>query len=189
MIISYFGQNCFRIQSGEKNILIDPINNKLKGDIILKTIVPANLILPLPQNEIAFAGEYDISNIEIYGFQLEKESTEKFIKTIFKVVWEDTKFVFLGPLSQIPEGDFLDEIEEPDILFIPSSGKPFIKAEEAFKLIKTLEPKIIIPSFVNNESKEFFKNFSQKLDPQEKFVFKKKDILNKNKEIILLKSL
>ncbi|MCS6789003.1 MAG: MBL fold metallo-hydrolase [Patescibacteria group bacterium] len=189
MIVNYFGQNCFRLQSGEKSILIDPINNRLKGDIILKTIIPTNLPLPLLNNEIVFAGEYDIQDIEIYGFQLEKESTEKFIKTVFKIIWEDIKFVFLGPLAEMPDGDFLDDIEEPDILFIPSSGKPFIKVEDAVKLIKTLEPKIIIPSFIDDGSKEFFKNLSQKPQQEEKFVFKKKDILNKNKEVVFLKSL
>jgi L-ascorbate metabolism protein UlaG (beta-lactamase superfamily) len=189
MIINYFGQNCFRLQSGDKSILTDPINNRLKADIVLRTIIPSNLTLPLLPNEIGFAGEYDINNIEIYGFQVEKESTEKFIKTIFSVLWEDIKFVFLGPIAQIPEGDFLDDISEPDILFIPASGKPFIKPEEAIKLIKILEPKIIIPSFIEAEPKEFFKILGQKPSAEEKFVFKKKDIVNKAKELIFLKQL
>ncbi|MGB9608773.1 MAG: MBL fold metallo-hydrolase [Minisyncoccia bacterium] len=189
MIINYFGQNCFRLQSGEKSILVDPINNRLKADIILRTIIPSNLSLPLPPNEIVFAGEYDISGIEIYGFQVDQESTEKFIKTIFEIIWEEIKLVFLGPISNLPEGDFLDDISEPDILFIPSSGKPLIKPEEAVKLIKTLEPKIIIPTFADSEPKEFFKILGQKPELQEKFVFKKKDILNKTKEIVFLKTL
>lgn len=189
MIINYFGQNCFRLQSGEKSILTDPVNNRLKADIILRTIIPSNLTLPLPANEISFAGEYDINNIEIYGFQIEKESTEKFIKTTFLVLWEDIKFVFLGPIAEFPEGDFLDDISEPDVLFIPASGKPFINPEEAQKLIKILEPKIIIPAFIENEPKEFFKILGQKPNPEEKFVFKKKDILNKTKEIVFLKQI
>jgi len=188
MIINYFGQGCFKLQSGEKSVLVDPINNRLKADIILRTISPVNLALPLPQNESAFAGEYDISGIEIYGFQVEKESTDKFIKTIFLVNWEGIRFVFLGPISTQPEGEFLDDISEPDILFIPASGKPFLKPEDAQKLIKNLEPKIIIPSFISEEPKEFLKLIGQKPQKQEKFVFKKKDIENKSKEVIILEA-
>jgi L-ascorbate metabolism protein UlaG (beta-lactamase superfamily) len=188
MIVNYFGQGCFRLQSGEKSILVDPINNRLKSDIILRTISPVNLALPLPPNEFAFAGEYDVSSIEIYGFQLEKESTDKFIKTIFLVNWEDMRFVFLGPIASYPEGDFLDDISEPDVLFIPASGKPFFKPEDAQKLIKNLEPKIVVPSFISEEPKEFFKLIGQKPQKQEKFVFKKKDIENKSKETIFLEA-
>jgi len=188
MIINYFGQGCFRLQSGEKSVLVDPINNRLKADIILRTISPVNLALPLPQNEFAFAGEYDISGIEIYGFQVEKESTDKFIKTIFLVNWEGIRFVFLGPIASQPEGEFLDDISEPDVLFIPASGKPFLKPEDAQKLIKNLEPKIIIPSFISEEPKEFLKLIGQKPQKQEKFVFKKKDIENKSKEVIILEA-
>jgi len=110
MIINYFGQGCFKLQSGEKSILVDPINNGLKADIILRTISPTNLVLPLPQNEFAFAGEYDISGIEIYGFQIEKESTDKFIKTIFLVNWEKMLFVFLGLIANLIEGDFFNSV-------------------------------------------------------------------------------
>jgi L-ascorbate metabolism protein UlaG (beta-lactamase superfamily) len=188
MIVNYFGQGCFKLQSGEKSILIDPINNRLKADIILRTISPVNLAMPLSQNEFAFAGEYDISGIEIYGFQVEKESTDKFIKTIFLVNWEGIRFVFLGPISTQPEGEFLDDISEPDVLFIPASGKPFLKPEDAQKLIKNLEPKIIIPSFISEEPKEFLKLIGQKPQKQEKFVFKKKDVENKSKEVIILEA-
>jgi hypothetical protein len=189
MVINYFGGNCFRLQSGEGSILFDPINNRLKADIVLRTIAPSNLALPLEPNEIAFAGEYEISGIEIYGFEVEKESTNKFIKTIFEIFWDDLKIVNLGPLAQIPEGDFLDDISNPDVLFLPVGKKPVLKPEEAVKIVKKLEPKIIIPSFVHENTKEFLKILGQKGDPEEKFVFKKKDIENKVKEVVLLKAI
>lgn len=188
MIINYFGQNCFRLQSGEKSILVDPISQRLKADIVLRTIIPTNFSLSLPPNEFAFAGEYEAGGIEIYGFQVESESTDKFVKTIFMVFWEDIKFVFLGPISKILEEDFIDEISAPDVLFIPASGKPFIREEEGVKLIKILEPRIIIPSFFEREPKEFFKLLSQKPQAQEKFVFKKKDIISKTKELVFLEA-
>jgi len=38
MVINYFGNGCFRLQSGETSILVNPENNRLKADIILKTL-------------------------------------------------------------------------------------------------------------------------------------------------------
>lgn len=188
MIINYFGQNCFRLQSGEKSVLFDPINNRLKADIILRTIAPTNLVLPLPPNEIAFAGEYEIFGIDIFGFQVDNESTNKFIKTIFEIFWDDLKIVNLGPIADIPQGEFLDDISGPDILFLPIGEKQLLKPEIAAKIVKTLEPKIIIPSFVDGNTKEFLKILGQKVESQEKFVFKKKDIENKVKEVVLLRA-
>jgi L-ascorbate metabolism protein UlaG (beta-lactamase superfamily) len=89
----------------------------------------------------------------------------------------------------MPEGDFLDDISNPDVLFLPVGEKPVLKPEEAVKIVKKLEPKIIIPSFVHENTKEFLKILGQKRDPEEKFVFKKKDIENKVKEVVLLKAI
>lgn len=187
MIINYFGQNCFRVQSGEKTILIDPLNNRLKANFILRTIIPTNIVLSQESTTFIFAGEYEVGGINVCGF--EAESTDKFIKTIFKIEWEDTSFVFLGPISKSPTSEFLEEITQTDILFIPASGKPFLKEEEAVKLIKIIEPKIIIPAFIDNkEPKEFFKFLGQKPKLEEKLVFRKKDILSKTKEIVWLEA-
>ncbi len=190
MIINYFGENCFKLQSGDKTILFDPISNRLKADIVLRTIISSNLVLPLQQNEFAFSGEYEVSGIEIYGYEVEQESTDKFIKTIFQVFWDELNIVNLGPISEIPQGDFLDDITSPDVLFIPAGQKPLLKPENAAKLVKTLEPKIIIPSFTDGNTKEFLKILGIKnIEEQEKFVFKKKDIADKLNEVVLLKKL
>jgi hypothetical protein len=35
MVVNYFGNGCFRLQSGETSILLDPENNRLKADIFI----------------------------------------------------------------------------------------------------------------------------------------------------------
>src|ERR1700722_12940684 len=103
MVINFFGNGCFRLQSGETSILLNPENNRLKADVILKTIAPTETELLTEVEEsptISFPGEYEVKGIEIVGFPIGNESTEKFLKTAYSIIWEEMKFVFLGHPSQ-----------------------------------------------------------------------------------------
>lgn len=208
MIISYYGEGCFKVVSGEKNILVDPIiassgltAPRFKTDIIIKTLTSLPVInQPTDQSinqQIYGAGEYDITGIKISGIALLKESSKEFLKTIYLVETESIKMCFLGHISQPPEPDILEQLEEIDILFIPAGGKPFIEQKTAAKLIKQIEPKIVVPTFfkvpglkrqtadlkifleeTNNNSKEL----------QEKLTIKRKDLdAIKKTEIAALK--
>ena len=72
MIVNYFGDGCFRLQSGELSLLVNPTNNRLKADVVLKTLAAPDGV-PLSGAEIAFPGEYEIKGIEIHGLPMEKE--------------------------------------------------------------------------------------------------------------------
>src|ERR1700734_3126105 len=97
MVVTYFGNGSFRLQSGETSILLDPENNRLKADVILRTLVPTGSDSEKTEESdaISFPGEYEIKGIEIIGFPIASESTEKFLKTAYAVIWEEMKFVFL----------------------------------------------------------------------------------------------
>lgn len=85
MIITFYGEGCFKIQSGDITILTDPLDDKtgltaprFKSDIILKTLTP----LPFPRSSILNSqfsisgpGEYNIKDVNITGFALPKESS------------------------------------------------------------------------------------------------------------------
>ena len=79
MIINWYGEGCFKVQTGGLVLLTDPFLSQTgltpprgKFDIVLKTLIP----LPLSQQEnkeekvILGAGEYEIKGIEIKGFSL-----------------------------------------------------------------------------------------------------------------------
>lgn len=210
MIITFYGEGCFKIQSGDFIVLTDPFDNKtglaaprLKPDIVLKTLTP----LPFPQSSIlnpqfsiSGPGEYNIKNINIAGFGLPKESTEKFLKTIYLVKIEGVNLCFLGHISEILEPTILERLGEIDILFIPAGGEPFINQKTAAKIIKQIEPKIVIPSFYKIPSLKrhacglsaFLEEFNgekiKQKETQEKLTIKKKDLGEiKKTEIIALK--
>ncbi|MFH1246624.1 MAG: MBL fold metallo-hydrolase [Candidatus Liptonbacteria bacterium] len=185
MVIQYFGEECFRLQSGELSILVNPSSNRLKGDVVLKTIAATDAVPE--QDEFIFPGEYETRGIEMHGFQVEQESTATFVKTVFEVIWEGMKFVFLGHISKSIEGEWLDNLAEPDILFVPTGDSHFIDPHEAAKLIKQIEPAVIIPSY-RKKPEEFLKAMGEKGEALERLVIKKKDLLDKKLQVIVLET-
>lgn len=194
MVVNYFGDGSFRLQSGETSILLDPENTRLKADIVLRTITPAEAgmktSVPADLTEeptFAFSGEYEKKGIEIVGFPIIAESTEKFLKTAYIVTWEEMKFVFLGHLSAPIDAALVEEFAEPDVLILPIGGGHFLEPNVAANLAKQLEAKIIIPSFYKSPD-EFLKALGKKIDAVEKFVFKPKDITGDKDRPVVLKA-
>jgi hypothetical protein len=205
MVISFYGEGCFKIstrggsakggQSGDLAILTDPFESssglappRFKADIVLKTLTPlpiAQYSTLATQHFISGPGEYDLKGVKIFGLGLEKESSDKYIKTAYLAEVEDLKLCFLGHLSEAPQPEIAEQLEEIDILFIPAGGKPFISQEAAVRLIKQIEPKIAIPSFFKlpglkrqaSDLKNFLEEANHKRagEKQEKLTIKKKD--------------
>ena len=212
MIITFYGEGCFKLQNGDFIVLTDPIDNKtgltpprFKADIVLKTITPITEVSSqrseVSSQFIYGPGEYNIKDINITGFLLAKESTEKFFKTIYLLEWEGIKLCFLGHISEMPEADILEHLQEVDILFIPAGGQPFLNQKIAIKIIKQLQPKIVIPAFFKIPSlkrpadkiEKFLEEFNgtktKEITTQEKLVIKKKDLATiKKTQIIILKT-
>lgn len=189
MVVNYLGNGSFKLQSGSISLLVDPESNRFKADVTLRTLVPADLwraSLAAPQ-EISFAGEYEIKGIEIRGFPVPEESAEKFLKTIYLVRWEDIKLAFLGHVSRPLSPDTVEELDEPDILFLPAGGGHFLAPEAAAKLAKQIEPSFIIPSFYKNPA-DFLRAMGQKAEPEEKLVVKKKDLEGVKNKVVVLKA-
>jgi L-ascorbate metabolism protein UlaG (beta-lactamase superfamily) len=192
MVINYFGNGCFRLQSGDTSVLVNPENNRLKADVTLKTLAAtapdaAGGAEPGDELVISFAGEYEEKEIEIVGFPIAEESTEKFLKTAYAVLWEGMKFVFLGHLSKPMDATLMEEFSEPDVLFLPVGGGHFLEPEVAAKIAKQLEARVVIPSFYKDPA-EFLKAFGKKGEEMDKFVFKQKDIVADRGRVMILKA-
>ncbi len=207
MTITWYGEGCFKIQSGDLTILTDPFSNstgltppRLKADIVMKTITP----FP-PQEEenggthfIYGAGEYNLKGINVLGLSLPQESTDKYLKTAYLAEIENLNLLFLGHISAQVEPGPLERIEEADILFLPGGGKPFIDQKSAVKIVKALEPRIVIPSFFkiaglkrqSSDVKNFLEEFGFKhVKEQDRLTVKRRDVSEiKSTEIIVLQA-
>jgi L-ascorbate metabolism protein UlaG (beta-lactamase superfamily) len=189
MVINYFGNGCFRLQSGETSILVNPENNRLKADVILKTLTSTDSEALSEDSEvttISFPGEYEVKGIEISGFPIAGESTDKFLKTTYAVTWEEMKFVFLGHLSKPIDATLMEVFSDPDVLILPIGGGHYLEAEVAAKIAKQLEARIIIPSFYKTPD-EFLKSLGKKVEVVDKLVFKQKDIQGEKGRPVVLK--
>ncbi|MEK7590331.1 MAG: MBL fold metallo-hydrolase [Patescibacteria group bacterium] len=176
MIITSHGDGYFKIQSGGLAIVIDPLDNRMKADAILKTktplpLQPAQPLIPT----MSGPGEYEFQEIEISGFPVNANAKSKILETIYKIKAEDISLVFLGNPEKLPETEIIEKIGDVDIIFAPP---------ESAKFIKQLEPKIIIASYFKN-SGDAEKEFEHKITVQEKLTIKKKDIGDKIQLIMI----
>ena len=123
--------------------------------------------------------------------------TDKILKTVYVVVLEDIKLCFLGHLAEVPSPAIMERLEDIDILFIPGSGSPYIDQKKVAKLVKQIQPKILIPTAFKipglkrpaEDLKIFLEELDQKdIEPQDKLTIKKKDLITiKPTQITILK--
>jgi len=197
MIITWHGEGCFRIQNGSTSVLVDPPREgsgaaqpRFQTDILIKTITA----WPAPA-ESAFkaasvvrgAGEYDIAGITIRGFELPGESTKNFFKTVYVLGWDEVSIGLLGHCTGPLPPAVVEHFEDCDVLIAPAGGEPFADVDVMVKLIKQLNPKIFIPSFLKApgvkrsgaiDARQCGERFNGgAMEEMDKFVFKKKDLV------------
>jgi len=208
MTINWYGEGCFKIQEGDVVIMVDPVESstglsapRFKSDIVIKTIMPGltpDTKKPIggtdgESNVVGGPGEYEIKNISILGWALTKDSSEGFLKSVYRIKTDDLTIGLLGHLSDFNEPEILEELGSIDILIIPGGGKPFIDQAAAAKLIRQIEPKIVIPSFIKTpglkrsaaDESDLLKELGQKAEPVEKLSIKKKDLSDKMSVVVL----
>ncbi len=207
MIITYFGKQFFKIQQGEMVLAFNPVSKSSKTGIsahfgtdiaLITTNHPDyNGIEQLSHGErepfvITGPGDYEIKEIFIKGVLSDALiGSKKYINTIYLFDVDGINIAFLGALS---DSEFSKEsreaINSPDILFIPVGGKGMLDAKASAKLASSLEPKLIIPmDYDESALKAFLKELGEeKAEVVDKLTLKKKDLDNKEGEVIVLRA-
>ncbi len=178
MIISWFGQSCFRIESKEGSILIDPFSKeiglrapKIKDDIVLIThqhYDHNNLESATPEAFIIDGpGEYERKGIHVQGilsYHDAVQGAERGLNTIYKIKADELSVCHLGDLGHKPTDAQVEDIGDVDILMIPVGGTYTIDAKTATEIISQIEPKIVIPMHYR------IPGLTVELDGAEKFI-------------------
>lgn len=183
MIITTIGEGAFRLQSGERAILIDPANNRQKGDITLVTSSKTDRVEGDP-SDVRLPGEYEFGGIEVRGWQ--RGFTNGTVQTYYLVIWDDIGIAFIGAEGPLPDPSSLEELErfQPEVVLLPMKTKE--QAEWSAALVKQLEPSVVIPSVYDNV-KTIAQAFGTATPaPEEKFTFKKKDLAGHDQALIIL---
>jgi len=93
-------------------------------------------------------GEYSVGGADIKGlstFHDEREGGERGPNVVYIIEAEDIRLVHLGDLGHLPTEAQIQKIDGVDVLMIPVGGIYTVSPKDAVKIIKQLEPKVVIP--------------------------------------------
>jgi len=213
MVITWYGQSCFKIQSGEIVVFTDPFDKSIgltpprgQADIVTvshnhpdhnnrESLSGSPLLIEGP-------GEYEAKGVNVKGvfaYHDDKEGRERGIVTIYVIEIEGIKICHLGDLGQKKLTDEqLEQIDEADILMIPVGGTATLDGEQAVEVINQIEPRIVIPmhykipgltlGFKPEGVEEFLKEMGVgKKEAVEKLTLKKKDLPPEDMEVVVMK--
>ncbi|MEK7612006.1 MAG: MBL fold metallo-hydrolase [Patescibacteria group bacterium] len=200
MIITWYGEGCFKIQSGQLTIALDSLHDdsgltapRFKPNIAIQTETP----YPIPYetgrefDSVLGPGEYEIQGVAISGFADGENAATA--KTIYTVVLEDIKIGILGGLTEPLRPDAQEGLAGSEILIVPAGDEPHISIEAVAKIIKQINPRIIIPAFFKIKDlkrkagtiEEFVKEIGRESSKEEKLVIKKKDLPEHPRIVVL----
>jgi hypothetical protein len=208
MIITYQGVEFFKVQFGDTILAFNPISkdSKFKNTRFFADVALVSANHPdfngaenLSYNGkdplvISGPGEYETKGVFIKGFQSKTHygKSEK-INTVYTIILEGMTLCFLGALSDEKlSPEFMEAIEDIDILFLPVGGDGVLDAAKANRIAVSLEPKIIIPMHygdvgIDGALKKFLKEAGEEgVKPVDKLTIKKKDLEGKEGEVIVL---
>lgn len=164
MDFQYHGANCISINSKKFRIVIDDNLADLgkksvlkNGDIVLYTgphSIPA-IESPFIVNH---PGEYEVSDVFIYGIAARGHMDEPGKKeaTIFKILADDVRIGVLGHVYPELTEKQLEQLGTIDVLFVPVGGNGYtVDPVGAIKLIKKIEPKVVIPTHYDDSGLSF----------------------------------
>lgn len=167
MIITWFGQACFKIQGQNSTLVTDPFDKsyglkvpRLASDIVttshghndhnntkvVKGISDTNPFI------IDGPGEYEVKNILVQGirsFHDDKEGAERGSNIIYRIEIDGVSIAHLGDLGHSLANGQIEKLEGIDILMIPVGGTYTINAKQSTEVISQLEPRIVIPMHYN----------------------------------------
>jgi len=201
MEIQFYGANCVRLTTKKAAVVIDDNEGTVAkaGDIALFTgahgIPKAAVKVIIEQ-----PGEYEVSDTSIQGIAARGHMDEPggISTTMFKIIGEDVRVAVLGHVYPELNDDQLEALGTVDVLIVPVGGSGYtLDAVGALKIIKKIEPKIIIPTHYADKGvkyevpqaslKDVLKELS--MEPKEtvpKLKLKGGELLGESNQLIIL---
>ena len=211
MVITWYGQSCFKIQSGDLVIVVDPFSKdigltppRFRADIALVSHQhhDHNNVESISGEPFTIIGpgEYEVKGAYIHGietFHDAKSGKERGLNTMYLIEVEGIRVLHIGDYGEEVARDsrFLEEVGEVDILMVPVGGTYTIDGESAARFTKDIEPKYVIPMHYKvpgitvslADNSQFLKEMgARNVEPQEKLTIKKKDMAEDEKTSVVV---
>jgi L-ascorbate metabolism protein UlaG (beta-lactamase superfamily) len=160
MDIQFHGANCVTLSTKQAKIVVDDNLAEIGGKAVIKAGDIALFTQPHDENidaaKIAFAhpGEYEVSGVSIYGIAARSHMDEEGKKTavMYKLLIDDLKVLVTGHVYPELSDMQLETIGMVDIMIVPVGGNGYtLDSVGALKLIKKIEPKLVIPTHYDDE--------------------------------------
>jgi len=203
MVITHHGGQCFKVAFGSTTLAFDPISKKSSLSPVKFGADVALISMNHPDfngvAEVTFGtkepfvidgpGEYEVGDVTVrgYGVKTIYDKQDRY-NTIYQVMLEGMNILFLGALSSAEiDPKILSELGDVDILFIPVGDGEVLGASAASKLATKFEAHLIIPMHYDKKSLDaFIKEEGGNGAPLDKLTIKKKDVLMKEGEVVVL---
>lgn len=181
MEIVYFGHSAFRLSSKTVSVVMDPFDPQFVGlrfPKVASTVVTvshshadharADLVSGV-KKVLSEPGEYEIEGVSFIGissYHDQDQGAKRGPNTIFVVEIDNIKIVHLGDLGHELSENTQNAIGAVDVLMVPVGGEYTLGPQEAADLVRSIEPRIVIPMHFQVEGlAENLKTKLQKVDP------------------------
>jgi L-ascorbate metabolism protein UlaG (beta-lactamase superfamily) len=164
MDVQFYGANCLVITAKHARVVIDDNLAELgaksvakESDIALFTTAhglpaqPAKIVIDQP-------GEFEVASVSIYGIAARAHMDEEKQRsaTMYKLVIEDMSVLITGHVYPELSDAQLESIGMIDVMFVPVGGNGYtLDSIGALKLIKKIEPKVIVPTHYSDDKLNF----------------------------------
>jgi L-ascorbate metabolism protein UlaG (beta-lactamase superfamily) len=159
MEITWNGYACFRLKGKNATVITDPFPPDLGYTLEKQSAQIVTVSHNHPNHSFSQAvggepkvvsrpGEFEIGGVLIIGLATYHDDEKGSVlgkNNVFAIEVDDVNICHLGDLGHALSANQIEELGNIDVLLIPVGGGSTISATQAAALVRTLEPKIVIP--------------------------------------------
>ncbi|MBR3305245.1 MAG: MBL fold metallo-hydrolase [Christensenellaceae bacterium] len=160
MKIKWIAHSCFVIELKDtRKITFDPFDSSIGYECPMITADIACITHDhFDHNEVSKLspgctvlsgpGKYEFDGVTVTGihtFHDKEHGALRGDNTVYVIEADGMRLVHFGDIGEIPDESFFKELGKVDIALIPVGGVYTIDGDEAYELVKIIEPNIVIP--------------------------------------------
>lgn len=163
MEFQFHGANCISVKYKDTRLVIDDNLIELGAKSVIKPDDVALYTGPHTGDQVGrltfdSPGEYEVSDVSVVGIAARSHMDEegKQTATMIKLMHGDQSVLITGHIYPELTDAQLEAIGIVDVMFVPVGGNGYtVDPVGAVKLIKDIEPKLVVPTHFNDKALKF----------------------------------
>jgi L-ascorbate metabolism protein UlaG (beta-lactamase superfamily) len=159
MEITWLGYSCFRLKGKNTTVITDPcppslgynLEKQAAQIVTVSHIHPDHSYVEAVTGEphvISRPGEYEIGGVLIIGvpsYHDDEKGLTRGKNNVYAIEIDDVNICHLGDLGHPLSAKQIEDLGTVDVMLVPVGGGTTISAGQAAALVRSIEPKIVIP--------------------------------------------